>query len=84
MRKLLEKVRPTEAVITLELTSDDGLYYSEPVQFSDNHKEFENNLKAARSRLANRRVWLNARKALTKDEILQLDTGVTDDRTETV
>lgn len=79
MRKLLEKVLPDGLTLTLELASTDGLVYTEQVRISDNHKEFESNLKTARAKLAQKRVWLNARKALTKEEILQLDTGAVND-----
>ena len=75
MRKIEESVKSQDTVITLMLTTDDGLTYSEEVVVSNNHKEFETNLKAARSKIYAKRVWLNARKALTLDEIKQLDSA---------
>lgn len=75
MRKIEESVKSQDTVITLMLTTDDGLTYSEEVVVSNNHKEFETNLKTARSKIYAKRVWLNARKALTLDEIKQLDSA---------
>ncbi len=75
MRKLTETIEPANSIITLKITSDDGLEYTETVEVVDDHVQFERNIKSARTKLVNKRVWLNARKALTKEEILRLDQG---------
>lgn len=75
MRTVTETITINDSNLSLEVKTSDGLVFAYPVSTSGLElpvKEFEACLGDARKRAYERRVWLNKRKSLSKDEIEQL------------